>query len=147
MKKLFLVPAVAILFFSAVAQQTEKKMDKKNAVVPEAVKVSFEKKFPGTKAKWEKEGDGYEANFTKSGDKMSAVFLADGTITETETAIKTSELPTAVINYIKQNRKNASIKEAAKIIKADGQINYEAEVMGKDMVFDADGNFLKETKD
>jgi hypothetical protein len=35
----------------------------------------------------------------------------------------------------------------AKITKADGTVNYEAEVDGKDVIFNSIGKFLKEAKD
>jgi hypothetical protein len=38
------------------------------------------------------------------------------------------------------------VKEAAKITQADGAIMYEAEVNGKDLIFDASGKFVKQEK-
>jgi hypothetical protein len=78
---------------------------------------------------------------------MSALFEANGAMTESEMEIKVKELPAAILEYVKTNRKGAAIKEAAKVTKANGEVNYEAEVNGKDMIFDAAGNFLKEEKD
>ena len=43
--------------------------------------------------------------------------------------------------------KGKNIKEGAKITKADGTVNYEAEVNGTDVIFDASGKFIKEAKD
>jgi hypothetical protein len=52
-----------------------------------------------------------------------------------------------VLAYVKANYKNKKIKGGAKISKLDGTVNYEAEVNGVDVMFDADGKFLKEVKD
>ena len=58
-----------------------------------------------------------------------------------------AELPEAVLSYVKEHYKGKVIKEGAKITKADGTVNYEAEVSGKDVIFDSNGKFIKEAKD
>jgi len=120
----------------------------KKADAPAAAKAAFQKAFPGaTKVKWGKEDADFEVNFSQSGKEMSAVYDAAGTLKETEEEIKVSALPASVTAYVKQHYKGAAIKEAAKITKPGGEINYEAEVNKTDVLFDADGNFLKEAKD
>jgi Putative beta-lactamase-inhibitor-like, PepSY-like len=141
MKKLIMLGCLASFILFANAQKIDA------AKVPAAVTGSFEKKYPGTAAKWEKEDGNYEVNFKKNGNSMSAVINTDGTIMETEMDIKIAELPTAILHYVKENYKGKTIKEGAKITKADGTVNYEAEVAGKDVIFDADGKFIKEVKD
>ena len=119
----------------------------KAAAVPAAAKSSFEKKYPHTEAKWEKEHGNYEVNFKKDGNQMSVVIDAKGMILETETDIAINQLPEKVSSYLKTHYKGAKVKEAAKIVKADGSIIYEGEVNGKDVMFDSNGKFLKEAKD
>jgi hypothetical protein len=117
-------------------------------LVPAAVKASFEKAYPGIKnVKWEKEKGDFEAGFKQGSKEMSAVFKADGTQVEAETEINAATLPASVFVYIKQHYKGAAVKEAAKITKAGGEVNYEAEVKGKDLVFDSTGKFIKVAKD
>lgn len=114
---------------------------------PSVVKSAFAKSFPGASVKkWDKEDGKYEANFSKGGKMMSATFAADGTLEETETDIKVSELPSSVIEYIKAHYKNAVVKEAAMIIRGNDKM-YEAEVKGRDLLFDMQGKFLKEEED
>lgn len=115
--------------------------------IPAAVKSAFEKKYPGLKASWDKEDANYEANFKDNGKTMSAVIDKNGTIVETETDIPVTDLPKAVQDYVKKNYPGAKIGEAARIAKSNGDVNYEAEVNGKDVVFDVNGKFIKETKD
>jgi len=116
--------------------------------VPVTVKSSFEKTFPKIKeVKWEMEHENYEANFKSEGKTMSALFDSQGAWLETETDIKVSELPSGIISYVKKNYKNAAIKEAATIQKNNGETNLEAEVNGKDLIFDKDGNFIKAVND
>jgi hypothetical protein len=116
--------------------------------VPTAVKNGFAKLYPQVKTvKWEKENGNYEASFKQAGKNMSGVFKADGSQLESEVVIKASELPSPVNAYIKAHHKGAAIKEAAKITKANGEVNYEAEVNGKDLIFDQNGKFLKVSKE
>ena len=131
----------ATIGFAACAQ----KLDASN--VPAAVKAAFAKQYPGITAGWEKEDGNYEVNFKQNGNTMSALYEANGTLTEAEMDIKVSDLPATVQSYIKEHYKGKTVKEAAKITKADGTVNYEAEVSGKDVIFDAAGKFIKEAKD
>jgi putative PepSY-like beta-lactamase-inhibitor len=116
--------------------------------VPGAVKNAFAKSFPNTTVKkWDKEDGNYEANFTKDGKSMSATFDTTGKWMETETDIRVNELPAAVINYVKSNYKGATIKEAAVLSNTESKKMYEAEVKGKDLLFDENGKFVKEEAD
>lgn len=125
------------IFFSLNAQ----KLAVKN--VPANVITSFQKLYPGITFSWEKENDKFEANFKKKSKTMSALFLSDGKLVETEVDIKPEALPAVVLNYISHNYKGIKVKEAAIITKASGEINYEAEIKGKDLIFDNKGNLIK----
>ena len=107
--------------------------------VPAAVSAAFKKSHPAVKVKWEMEQANYEAGFILNGKETSEVYTPGGTLLETESAIKSSELPATVLAKLK----GMKIGEAAKITKADGTIHYEAEVKGKDLLFDANGNTVK----
>ena len=142
MKKLLvMLISGSVIVISACGQKLDA------AKVPAPVKASFAAKYTGLTAKWEKEDGKYEANFKQNGNSMSAMFEPNGTFTESEIDIKVSELPATVLAYVKEHYVGKTIKEGAKITKADGTVNYEAEVNGKDVVFDANGKFLKEVKD
>lgn len=119
----------------------------KESKVPAAAKAAFNKQYPNTAAQWEKEKDKFEVNFKKDGKAMSAVIDKQGAIVETETDISVTELPDNVQSYLKSHYPGAKVKEAARIVKAGGEVNYEGEVNGKDVIFDADGKFIKEAKD
>jgi len=109
------------------------------AKIPAEVKSAFFKNHPGVKVNWEMEKQNYEAGFSLNGKETSEVYSAAGFLLETEVAIKTSEFPVAVMLKLK----GMKVAEAAKITKADGSVNYEAEVKGKDLLFDAKGNPIK----
>ncbi len=117
------------------------------AKVPAPVITAFEKKYPGNIAKWEREDGNYEANFKEAGNSMSMIIDPNGAILETEMDIKISALPPSALTYVKEHYKGKTVKEAAKITKADGSITYEAEVAGTDVIFDAGGKFIKESKE
>lgn len=142
MKKLLLPVCVVLLITTnVIAQKLEV------SKVPTAVKDSFAKKFPGADAKWEKEAEKFEAGFKNNGSSMSALFESNGNMLESEVDIKVSQLPASVLQYVKEHYKGKTIKEGAKITKANGTVNYEAEVDGKDVIFDVNGVFIKEMKD
>lgn len=114
--------------------------------VPAAVRESFAKAFPAvTQVNWNLEKkDIYEAEFKEGGKSMSANFSSKGEWLETETEIKVADLPKPVADYLSQHYKGVHIKEAAQIKKSSGLIFYEAEVKGKDLLFDENGNAVKE---
>ncbi|WP_212002950.1 PepSY-like domain-containing protein [Chitinophaga sp. HK235] len=114
--------------------------------VPAAAKAAFEKAYPGAaKVKWSKEGVAdTEVSFVHNGKHQSAVYNQAGILQETEETIAVSALPAGVTAYVKEHYKGARIAEAAKITKAGGEVNYEAEVNRKDVLFDTNGKFLKE---
>jgi alpha-amylase/alpha-mannosidase (GH57 family) len=115
--------------------------------VPAAARTAFEKKYPHVKGTWDREGNNYEVNFKQANTDMSAVIDKGGTIVETETDILITDLPRAIQDYVKQHYQGTKIAEAARIVKANGEINYEAEVNHKDVLFDVNGKFIKESKD
>ena len=102
-------------------------------------------KYPkAAKITWEKEKGNFEANWGgKSGEDMSVQYTPDGTFVEQVEAIKPDALPAGVAAYVKQHYKGTKITEAGKVTDAKGATMYEAEVKGKDLVFDEKGNFLK----
>lgn len=144
MKKTAVLSVLLIgLLTTVFAQKEENEKKLKAANVPAAVTSAFAKQFPNAEAKWEKEGDSYEGEFEQNGKGLTVVFNATGTLLETEREIETAELPANVAKYIAEHHKGAKIKEAAKITDAKGTVTYEAEINGKDLLFDANGIFIR----
>ena len=136
--KIFISLVLVLVSFVGMAQNN----------IPTATKAAFAKAFNNvTDVKWEKEEKNYEVSFMQSGNKMSAVIDEKGKLLETETELKVSSLMPQIINYMKGHYKGKELIGAAKIIYADGSLNYEAAIKGKDILFDANGKFLKEAKD
>ena len=115
--------------------------------VPAAVKAAFVKAYPNTTVKWEKEGDLFEAGFKQNNQTTSVLYDASGTMHEIEVDIKTADLPKAAVTYVTKTYPGKKIKESARITKADGSVNFEAEVNGQDLIFDTAGNFIKAVKE
>lgn len=78
-------------------------------------------------------------DLSQMGRATSEVYADSGELLETEVEIKRTEFPKAVLAKLL----GMKIADAAKITKADGTVTYEAEVKGRDMVFDAKGNLVK----
>jgi len=140
MKKYLVIISLIVLTASLLAQETR---------VPPNVQAAFKKLYPNvTDLKWDKEGaDQFEAEFMLKGAKTSVVLDEKGEVEETETAIKTKELPPTVVPYVAKNYQGYEITEAAKIVDDDGNVTYEAEIsegkVKKDLLFDKDGNHLE----
>ena len=133
MKKILIL---AIFAFATMEVNAQKMTADK---VPSVVKESLMKTYTNAKGvKWDKENADYEASFKIDGKDMSVVFDAKGMEKEVETDVKFSELPMPVQMALKGKK----VKEAA-IIKKGGKTYYEAEVGGKDLLFEADGKMVK----
>jgi hypothetical protein len=120
--------------------------DLKSKDVPEAVKTAFAKKYPDAKkVSWEKEKGNYEANWGgKSGEDSSVTFSPSAIFVQIVVAIHVDQLPAGVAPYVNNHYKGAKIREAGKVTDAAGRQMYEAEIKGKDLIFDENGVFLKE---
>ena len=144
MKKLLSVAALLLaIHICGVAQEKDETNEKVN--VPAAVKNALAKKYPeAAHVTWEKENGNYEANWGgKSGEDNSVQFTPAGNFIEIVKAIPVSELPANVSAYVKSHYNGAKITEAGKVTDAKGKLSYEAEVHGKDVIFDENGNFVK----
>jgi len=141
MKKLIL-PGIFSLFLMTADLMAQRV---KSADVPAAVKSALMKKYPSAEGvSWEKEKGNFEANWGgKSKEDNSVVFTPGGSFVEMVVAIPVSGLPAGVAAYVKAHYPGAKITEAGKVTDAQGKISYEAEVKGKDLVFDEQGNFVK----
>ncbi len=143
MKKIIGLTAILFAISSATFAQENEKNEHIN--VPTKVKTALMQKYPEAKnVGWEKENGNYEANWGgKSGEDNSVQFTPSGSFIEIVKAIPVNELPAKVPTYVKQHYSGAKITEAGKVTDAKGKLSYEAEVHGKDVIFDENGNFVK----
>ncbi|MCX6285411.1 MAG: PepSY-like domain-containing protein [Bacteroidetes bacterium] len=95
----------------------------------DAVKQAFVKMFPAaTDVKYEMEKDAFEATFKDKGVEMSANFDAAGKWLETETEIKSADLPKEVTASAAKNFAGFKISEVAKVETPDKGVCYEMDV-------------------
>lgn len=117
--------------------------------VPAAVTQAFNSKYPrAMDVKWGKESaKEYEAEFKLNGNNVSANFSADGAWVETETEMKVTGLPEAVIAAINKNYPGAVITTAEKLEEPGDKVLYETviKVNGKKKTLElnADGSLAK----
>ncbi|WP_421871035.1 PepSY-like domain-containing protein [Marinoscillum sp.] len=105
--------------------------------VPEKVLSAFNAKFPDAKkVEWEMEDEQeWEAEFKMDGRDYSANFSVAGEWMETEYAIESSELPTAVMTALNENYAAFEIEEAELAETKEGT-SYELELEVGDEEFE-----------
>jgi hypothetical protein len=137
--------AVMVVMLCATLTFAQRVHEKK---VPENIKSVFLKSYPAATAiKWDKEGENFEASFNLNKSANSVLMDAQGAIIETEVEIELSQLPKAVLEYVKTHYAGKQPKEVAKITDANGAVTYEVEIKGMDLIFDTTGKFIKEIKE
>ena len=119
-----------------------------NAQAPEAVKKTFQAKYPGENdPDWHKDSHGYyEAHFKKDGIHYRADFNADGTWVETENSIDEDDLPEAIKKVIEDKFDDEDINEVERVDSATKGVFYDVEFKkkgkNKDVEFRADGTII-----
>lgn len=140
-KVTFLLAVVTTVSFANAQKISEKE-------IPSIVKSAFQKSYPNAKEiKWEKEKNNYEVGFEWNTKDYSVLIDTSGNILETEIEITAAELPANAKAYIAKNYAGQKAKEIAKITDNKGAVSYEAEIKGKDLIFDFSGKFQKEIKE
>jgi len=139
--------SLACFIFSFATIGCSQKITEKD--LPSAVKKAFTAKFPGaTDIKWGKENaKEYEAEFKVNNTNVSANFKTDGSWTETETTIPSSELPAAVTNAVNKKYPGAVYGITEKIEKPGAKILYEVNITAngkkKELELNPDGSIAK----
>lgn len=147
MKKIFILLLSAV-FVSHIAFAQAVSADK----VPAAVTSAFKTKYPAAaNTTWEmKTGKIYEAKFKLSNDTVAASFDQTGKWQESETALKTTALPSEVQSTLTKVFTGYKINEASKIEHAQKGSCYEAEIAKGTEMYDVqlspEGKMLSKTK-
>ena len=149
MKKLLGFAAIMLaLNTTSFAQENEGSHEHIN--VPAVVKSANTKKYPESKTHhitWETEKGNYEANWGgKDGEANSVTYTPSGAFVEIVKEISTKDLPKGVLSYVKEHYKSPKFGDVGKVLDAQGKTSYEVEINRKDVIFDENGNFVKEEK-
>jgi hypothetical protein len=144
----YILALTAILFAMTSISFAQENENYEHIYVPVVVKTALKQKYPEAKnVGWEKENGNYEANWGgKSGEDNSVQFKPNGDFIEIVKAIPVNKLPENVIIYVNTHYKGSKITEAGRVTDAQGKLSYEAEVKGKDVIFDEDGKFVRSEK-
>ncbi len=118
-KWLMAAMACCALGINGAARADEQKISLE--MVPQAVKDSAAKEFPGAKITGaEKESENgktlYELQLTHNGHKLEAEFTPDGELKEIEQQIKVEQLPDVVRKAVEAQNAGATIRNAEKVI-------------------------------
>ena len=117
--------------------------------IPSAVSDSFAKQFPdATSVKWGMENaKEYEADFQSKGRKMSANYDLRGNWKETESPVRSKDLPIEVVRAIDKRYPGAVVVSADKLQRPGSKLIIEANIKtgGRKIEVElfADGRFLK----
>ncbi|WP_341216272.1 PepSY-like domain-containing protein [uncultured Wocania sp.] len=118
-----------------------------NSQVPDAVKKTFQAKYPGENdPDWHKDSNGnYESNFKIDGIKYRADFKPNGMWIETESSIDKKDLPKPIRDKIEKDY-NGKITEIEKVQHHSKGLFYDVEFKrkgkNKDIEFKADGTVI-----
>ncbi|QNF31205.1 PepSY-like domain-containing protein (plasmid) [Adhaeribacter swui] len=143
MKKL-LVLISSIVALSACTPDTQSQK------VPKQIVAAFQKIHPEANiTQWNDESPIWEAKYKNSQEIGAVSFNPKGEVVETELEIDDSQLTnqTAILEYIHSKYPKEEMQSIEKITKQDGNITYEIQITGKELVFDSQGNFLEEELD
>jgi len=119
-----------------------------NAVtVPVKVISSFSKTFPSKKnPHWIKVNENYQAIFKINNKEATATFDAEGKWMQTEIPTSFDEIPDEAAAYTLMGNKHPAERYACRIVKNTGDINYGVHIQDREMLFDEEGKYIKETK-
>ncbi|HET7115208.1 MAG TPA: hypothetical protein VFI29_01875 [Hanamia sp.] len=149
MKKILGLTAILFALNSTTfAQENEGGHEHLN--VPVVVKKANMEKYPESKTHhvtWEKEKGNYEANWGgKDGEANSVTYTPSGKFVEIVKEIPVRDLPKGITAYAKEHYKTTKFGDVGKVLDATGKTSYEVEIHGKDVLFDENGNYVKEEK-
>ena len=142
MKKLILISAVCAFFAQAKAQVIEVRE------VPGVVVSSFQNSYPSIgKVEWRRVGSDYEAVYNADQSDMYVTYDPSGKLVEVREGVVYTTVPEPVTTYVKTKYKGDKITKVYKIKDARGTVTYKGKVKDSYLLFDSNGNFIKEVKD
>lgn len=142
---------VALLLSFVIAMSCNQKVESQNAKnedAPEAVKITFQNKYPGENdPDWHIDSNGnYESRFRIDGMRHRADFSPDGQWIETEVSIKKKQLPKAIRDVLKKDFDHEKITEIERVDSAEKGLFFDVEFKrkgkNKDVEFNAQGEIL-----
>jgi hypothetical protein len=141
MKKIIYLLAMFVFTLTTLAQPLA------SADVPLAVHSAFKKANPaGQNAVWNRDKTHYQVKYIADKKPRTQTYTKSGTLVVHDAKVALTLLPPAVKTYIDKNYAGQSIDKVLKMTKPDGSVNYNLEINGTDLFFDAKGNYLRSAK-
>lgn len=141
MKNITLIAMLLLFAGSMQAQRLEIRE------VPEAVMIAFRKANPGVgNPQWRKEKGCYQAKCMVNKTPRTFTYTKSGTPVVKDAKAAMEALPSAVREYLDKNHRGAVVDKVLRIINPKGTVNYAVEINGTDLIFDANGKYLKTQK-
>ncbi|WP_299149392.1 PepSY-like domain-containing protein [uncultured Dokdonia sp.] len=133
---MFKYQKVLLLFGFILAVSCGQKVESQNSkkgYAPEAVKATFQAKYPGENdPDWHVDSNGnYESRFRIDGIRHRADFNPNGAWIETEVSIEKDELPKAVRKAIDKDYSHEKITEIERVQSAEKGLFYDVEFKRK----------------
>jgi len=139
--KIFFLFAMTAFTFATHAQPLA------DADVPPAVYSAFKKANPnGQNPVWNRDKTHYQVKYIADKKPRTQTYSQSGTVVVHDAKVALSLLPPAVKTYVDKNYAGQSVDKVLKITKDDKSVNYNLEINGTDLFFDAKGNFLRSVK-
>ncbi len=141
MKKITLL---GILLFFVVSTQAQRLEIRE---VPEAVMIAFRKANPGVgNPQWRKDKENYQAKCMVNKTPRTFTYTKSGTPVVKDAKAAMEALPGAVREYLDKNHHGTVVDKVLRIINPKGTVIYAVEINGSDLIFDANGKYLKTQK-
>jgi hypothetical protein len=138
-KKNLLLSLVIATGISAFAQQSSSVQQ-----IPANVSAKFQALYPNvTNVTWEQQQSYFIPVFTINNVPTKLLIDAKGKMVQTSSKIAATSLPASANRYITSNYRGQMITDAEKLTMLNNSTRYEAIVGGHDLIFDANGNFMK----
>lgn len=141
MKKITLLILLVFFFQHLQAQRLEIRE------VPEAVMIAFRKANPGVgNPQWRKDKGNYQAKCMVNKTPRTFTYTKSGTPVVKDAKAAIEALPAAIKDYLDKSHRGAVVDKVLRIINPKGIVNYAVEINGSDLIFDANGKYLKTQK-
>jgi hypothetical protein len=142
LKTIFTLILSVMLLNAATAQRISSKD------VPAPVTAAFEKAYPDAKGvEWRKVDKYYKAEFDQKAIEYGVTYDIMGKLISNEVEISRNDLPQNIKDYANSHYAGKRLREATKVVTANGVESYQIDIAGMEVSFDSKGNFLNERKD
>jgi len=141
MKKIIVLFAMAAFFGQSKAQVVEVKD------VPGVVVTTFQGSYPSVShVEWRRVGTNYEADYMDNQNDSYVVYDPSGKVVEVAQGVTYTTVPEPAMTYVKTKYKGDKMTKVFKVKDSSGKVIYKGKVKDSYLLFDSNGNFIREVK-